>query len=94
MTRPALGGTFALSAVQGEEIALWVATNGDIGISDPDARREDVALVCQQDEQASAAKLGIASVQFLGQPNAELQQAPCSWRSSLQGFGPGAPRAW
>ncbi len=68
-----MGGTLALWAMQGEEIALLVATNGDIGTSDPDARREDVALVRQQEEQASAAKLGIASVQFLGQPDAELQ---------------------
>jgi LmbE family N-acetylglucosaminyl deacetylase len=69
----ACGGTVALLAAQGADLALLVATDGQTGGFDPTVARADMAGIRQQEQAAAAQVLGIASVRYLGLVDGEVE---------------------
>jgi len=66
------GGTLALLIRTGVEVALLLATDGDIGTHDPAFTRETLAATRRQETLAGAQALGIRDVFFLGHHDGEL----------------------
>lgn len=65
-------GTLALLIGRGVEVALLLATDGDIGTHDPAFTRETLAATRRQETLAGAQVLGIHDVFFLGHHDGEL----------------------
>jgi len=66
------GGTLALLIRTGVEVALLLATDGDIGTHDTAFTRETLAATRRQETLAGAQALGIKDVFFLGHHDGEL----------------------
>jgi LmbE family N-acetylglucosaminyl deacetylase len=66
------GGTLALLIQTGVEVALLLATDGDIGTHDLSYTREGLAATRRQETLAGAQVLGIRDVFFLGHHDGEL----------------------
>jgi LmbE family N-acetylglucosaminyl deacetylase len=66
------GGTLALLIANGVQVALLLATDGDIGTHDPAFTREALAATRRQETLAGARELGIADLFFLGHHDGEL----------------------
>jgi LmbE family N-acetylglucosaminyl deacetylase len=66
------GGTLALLIHAGVEVALLLATDGDIGTHDISFTRETLAAVRRRETLAGAQALGIHEVFFLGRHDGEL----------------------
>ncbi len=66
------GGTAALLAQAGWEVRFVVATDGSKGSDDPAFTTARLVATRQAEQQAAAAKLGVASVGFLGFVDGEL----------------------
>ena len=66
------GGTLALLIRTGVEVALLLATDGDIGTHDPAFTRETLTATRRQETLAGAQVLGIRDVFFLGHHDGEL----------------------
>jgi LmbE family N-acetylglucosaminyl deacetylase len=62
------GGTLALCAARGDDITIAVATNGEVGSGEADARREEVGAIREAEARASAAVIG-ATVIWMGFPD-------------------------
>jgi LmbE family N-acetylglucosaminyl deacetylase len=62
------GGTLALCAARGDEVTIAVATNGEVGSGEPDAKPADVARVREAEARASASVIG-ASLLWMGFPD-------------------------
>jgi len=66
------GGTLALLIDTGVEVALLLATDGDIGTHDVSYTRESLATVRREETLAGAHALGLKEVFFLGHHDGEL----------------------
>jgi len=66
------GATLAKWAEAGAEVRLLVLTDGSKGTWDPAADLEALVATRRREQDASAAVLGLAGVDFLGVPDGEL----------------------
>jgi LmbE family N-acetylglucosaminyl deacetylase len=67
------GGTVALWAGAGTEVAYACATDGSAGWNGPDRSREEIARIRDRELRDAADVLGVASVTFLGYVDGRLQ---------------------
>ncbi|MGI9117636.1 MAG: PIG-L deacetylase family protein [Gaiellales bacterium] len=65
----ALGGTLALLADLGAEIAYAVVTDGTAGGWDPDLPREEIEALRVSEQEAAAAVLGVGRIYWLRRPD-------------------------
>jgi LmbE family N-acetylglucosaminyl deacetylase len=66
------GATLAKWAAGGAEVHLLVLTDGSKGTWDPDADPRALVATRRREQEAAAAVLGLAGVEFLGVPDGEL----------------------
>jgi LmbE family N-acetylglucosaminyl deacetylase len=66
------GATLAKWAAGGAEVHLLVLTDGSKGTWDPDADLRALVATRRREQEAAAAVLGLAGVEFLGVPDGEL----------------------
>jgi LmbE family N-acetylglucosaminyl deacetylase len=66
------GATLAKWAADGAEVHLLVLTDGSKGTWDPDADLPALVATRRREQEAAAAVLGLAGVEFLGIPDGEL----------------------
>ncbi len=68
-----VAGTIARWAAAGCEVTLVLLTSGNVGTHDPTLTRAGLAEIREREERASAGKLGVKQVVFLGHDDCELQ---------------------
>jgi LmbE family N-acetylglucosaminyl deacetylase len=67
------GGTVALWARDGTEVAYVCATDGSAGWNGPDLERQEIADIRQREMRAAADVLGVSAVRFLGYVDGSLE---------------------
>jgi LmbE family N-acetylglucosaminyl deacetylase len=67
------GGTIAKLIRDGAQVAYCVATNGDKGSGDRTMTPERLAAIRQAEQRDAARVLGVATVDFLGFPDCEVE---------------------
>ncbi|MDX6228439.1 MAG: hypothetical protein QOI76_1829 [Frankiales bacterium] len=67
------GGTVALFAKAGAEVAYCICTDGDAGGFDPAVPRSEIAGIRQAEQRAAGEVLGVHDVTFLGYPDGKLE---------------------
>jgi LmbE family N-acetylglucosaminyl deacetylase len=67
------GGTVARFVESGYRAQYVLATSGDKGSSDRNARPEDLAIIRQQEQRDAARALGVEEVTFLGHKDGEVE---------------------
>jgi LmbE family N-acetylglucosaminyl deacetylase len=67
------GGTVALWAREGTDVHYCVITDGSAGSNEPDATREEMAIVREREQRVAAEVLGVKSLSFLGFRDGELE---------------------
>lgn len=70
------GGLIAHMERAGSEIHLFCCTSGDKGSSDRDMTSSRLAAIREQEQRDAAAFLGIASTEFAGWPDGEVEAGP------------------
>ncbi|MBX5491628.1 MAG: PIG-L family deacetylase [Chloroflexi bacterium] len=68
-----MAGTVARWTREGRRVHYLLCTSGDKGSADPHARPSDVARQREAEQREAGRRLGLASVQFLGRPDGELE---------------------
>jgi LmbE family N-acetylglucosaminyl deacetylase len=68
-----MGGTLILLRRRGVEVVEVICTAGDRGSNAPAWTRETLTATRQDEARAAAARLGIATVEFMGYPDGELE---------------------
>ncbi|HEY3489460.1 MAG TPA: PIG-L deacetylase family protein [Candidatus Deferrimicrobiaceae bacterium] len=68
-----VAGTLARWAAAGCEVTLVLLTSGNVGTHDVTLTREKLAEIREREERASAGKLGVKNIVFLGHDDCELQ---------------------
>jgi len=66
-------GTIARWVSEGAEIGYLIATRGDKGSDDPDANLSELVARREREQRDAAAELGVASVDFLDEPDGLVQ---------------------
>ena len=66
-------GTIARWVSEGAEIGYLIATRGDKGSDDPDADLSELVARREHEQRDAAAELGVASVDFLDEPDGLVQ---------------------
>jgi len=67
------GGSVARWVKEGKEVTYVILTNGDKGSGDRSMTSERLAKIRKKEQLDAAQALGVARVQFLGQPDGELE---------------------
>jgi LmbE family N-acetylglucosaminyl deacetylase len=68
-----MGGTTVLLRRRGVEVVEVICTAGDRGSNAPEWTRETLTATRREEARAAAARLGIASVEFMDHPDGELE---------------------
>jgi LmbE family N-acetylglucosaminyl deacetylase len=66
-------GTVARWVAEGAEVRYLIATRGDKGSDDPDVDVAELVARREREQRAAAAELGVASVDFLDEPDGLVQ---------------------
>lgn len=67
-----VGGTVALLADAGAELAYVLATSGDKGSDDPAMTPHRLAAIREEEQRVAAARYGVREVTFLREPDGEV----------------------
>jgi LmbE family N-acetylglucosaminyl deacetylase len=67
-------GTLTRAIDAGASVRLLIVTSGERGSTDPSASPEEVAARREAEAREAARRLGLAEVQFLREPDAELEE--------------------
>jgi LmbE family N-acetylglucosaminyl deacetylase len=66
-------GTVARWIAEGAEVRYLLLTRGDKGSDDPSADPGALAALREQEQRAAAAEIGVAGVDFLGEPDGQVE---------------------
>ena len=66
-------GTVARWVDEGAEVRYLVATRGDKGSDDPSVDPDELAGVREREQRAAAEEIGVAGVDFLGEPDGQVE---------------------
>ncbi|MGI8871046.1 MAG: PIG-L deacetylase family protein [Candidatus Limnocylindria bacterium] len=66
-------GTVARWVAEGAEVRYVVITRGDKGSNDPSADPGELASRREREQRAAAAELGVSGVDFLGEPDGQVE---------------------
>jgi LmbE family N-acetylglucosaminyl deacetylase len=66
-------GTIARWVAEGSQVRYLVMTRGDKGSDDPQMEPERLAATREREQRAAAAELGITNVDFLDEPDGQLE---------------------
>ena len=66
-------GTIARWVTEGATVRYLLATRGDKGSDDPDADIDALVLLREQEQRAAAAEIGVESVDFLDEPDGQVE---------------------
>ena len=67
------GGTVARWVDEGAEVRYLIATRGDKGSDDPDVDVRELVARRDAEQRAAAAEVGVATVDFLDEPDGQVQ---------------------
>src|SRR3989337_1370887 len=66
-------GTIARWVIEGAIVHYLLATRGDKGSDDPNADIDALVRLREQEQRAAAAEIGVAGVDFLDEPDGQVE---------------------
>jgi len=68
-------GTVARWVDEGARVDYLLVTRGDKGSDDPDTDTDALVALREREQRAAAAEIGVASVEFLGEPDGQVESS-------------------